>query len=77
MNGAASNPCAHIFAYAAAQVKKGLEVAKKLGAVNFGKSLSANVFSIDIYFCVKRNINFKSYQLIIFLWKYYFFTITR
>ncbi|XP_064606210.1 uncharacterized protein LOC135471091 [Liolophura sinensis] len=35
MNGAASNPSAHIFAYAAAQVKKGLEIAKKLGAVNF------------------------------------------
>ena len=38
MNGAASNPDAHTFAYAAAQVKKGLETAKKLGAENFGKS---------------------------------------
>lgn len=36
MNGAGSNPDAHIFAMAAAQVKKGLEVAKKLGAENFG-----------------------------------------
>ncbi|EDO41326.1 predicted protein [Nematostella vectensis] len=35
MNGAASNPDAHVLAYAAAQVKKGLEIAKKLGAVNF------------------------------------------
>ncbi|KAK3580940.1 hypothetical protein CHS0354_006965 [Potamilus streckersoni] len=35
MNGAASNPDAHIFAYAGAQVKKCLEVAKKLGAENF------------------------------------------
>ncbi|KAI0217695.1 Xylose isomerase 2 [Lamellibrachia satsuma] len=35
MNGAASNPDAHVVAYAAAQVKKGLEVAKKLGAENF------------------------------------------
>lgn len=35
MNGAASNPSADIFAYAAAQVKKGLEIAKKLGAENF------------------------------------------
>lgn len=38
MNGAASNPDAHAFAHAAAQVKKGLEIAKKLGAENFGKS---------------------------------------
>ena len=37
MNGAVTNPDAHVFAYAAAQVKKGLEIAKKLGAVNFGK----------------------------------------
>ena len=36
MNGAASNPDAHAFAHAAAQVKKGLEIAKKLGAENFG-----------------------------------------
>ena len=37
MNGASTNPDAHVFAYAAAQVKKGLEIAKKLGAVNYGK----------------------------------------
>ena len=37
MNGAASNPDAHTFAHAAAQVKKGLEIAKKLGAENFGR----------------------------------------
>ena len=36
MNGAGSNPSADILAYAAAQVKKGMEVAKKLGAENFG-----------------------------------------
>jgi len=35
MNGAGSNPNAHIFAYAGAQVKKCLEVAKRLGAENF------------------------------------------
>lgn len=35
MNGAATNPDAHAFAHAAAQVKKGLEIAKKLGAENF------------------------------------------
>lgn len=37
MNGAATNPDAHVVAYAAAQVKKGLEIAKKLGAENFGE----------------------------------------
>ena len=37
MNGAASNPDAHAFAHAAAQVKKGLEIAKKLRAENFGR----------------------------------------
>ena len=34
-NGAATNPDAHVFAYACAQVKHGLEVAKRLGAENF------------------------------------------
>ena len=34
-NGAASNPDLHVFAYAAAQVKKGLDIGKKLGAENF------------------------------------------
>ena len=38
MNGASTNPDAHVVAYAAAQVKKGLDVAKKLGAENFGES---------------------------------------
>lgn len=36
MNGAATNPDCHALAYAGAQVKKGLDVAKKLGAENFG-----------------------------------------
>lgn len=35
-NGASTSPDAHVFAMAAAQVKKGLEVAKKLGAQGFG-----------------------------------------
>lgn len=35
MNGAFTNPDAHVVAYAAAQVKKGLEIGKKLGAENF------------------------------------------
>jgi len=34
-NGAATNPDFHVFAYAAAQVKKSLEIGKKLGAENF------------------------------------------
>ena len=37
MNGAATNPDSHVVAYAGAQVKKGLDVAKKLGAENFGR----------------------------------------
>src|ERR1044071_7737927 len=33
--GAATNPAAHVFAYAAAQVKKALEVTKQLGGENY------------------------------------------
>lgn len=36
MNGAATNPDCHVLAYAGVQVKKSLEIAKKLGAENFG-----------------------------------------
>jgi xylose isomerase len=35
MNGGATNPDAHVFAYAAAQVKKALEVTKALGGENY------------------------------------------
>ena len=35
MNGAATNPDAHVFAYAAAQVKKCMEITKKLGGKNY------------------------------------------
>jgi len=35
MNGAATNPDSHVFAYAAAQVKKAIEVTKELGGENF------------------------------------------
>lgn len=38
MNGAASNPDCHVFAFAGAQLKKGLEIAKKLQAENFGET---------------------------------------
>lgn len=35
MSGAATNPDAHVFAYAAAQVKKAMEVTKELGGENY------------------------------------------
>jgi len=35
MNGAASNPDAHVFAFACAQVKKAMDIAKRLNAENF------------------------------------------
>ncbi|MCL1995630.1 MAG: xylose isomerase [Defluviitaleaceae bacterium] len=35
VNGAASSPNADVFAYSAAQVKKGLDIGKKLGAENY------------------------------------------
>ena len=42
MNGAGTNPDAHVVAYAAAQVKKGLEIAHKLQAENFGEAFRWN-----------------------------------
>ena len=38
MLGASTSPEAHVFAMAAAQVKKGLEVTKKLGGAGFGEA---------------------------------------
>jgi len=35
MNGAATNPDAHVFAYAAAQVKKAMEITHELGGENY------------------------------------------
>ena len=35
MNGAATNPDAHVFACAGAALRKGLEIAHKLGAENY------------------------------------------
>merc|ERR1712198_597201 len=35
MNGSSSNPDAHVFAYACAQVKRSMDAAKRLGAENF------------------------------------------
>lgn len=40
MNGAATNPDANVVAYAGTQLKKGLEIAKKLDAKNFVVILS-------------------------------------
>lgn len=50
--GASTNPDAHVFAMAAAQVKKGLEVAKKLGAEGFGECVSSNRNGKLNFFCV-------------------------
>ena len=64
MNGASSNPDAHVVAFAAAQVKKGLEIAAKLGAENFGKyriswlNLNCQCFRLphrfNVYLCIHR-----------------------
>jgi xylose isomerase len=35
MNGASTNPDAHVLAYAGAQVKRGIDVAKMLNAENY------------------------------------------
>lgn len=52
MHGAGTSSDAHVAAYAAAQVKKGLEVAKKLGAENFvfwgGREGYHSLLSTDI-----------------------------
>lgn len=51
MNGAATNPDCHVLAYAGAQVKKGLDIAKKLGAENFGMNdLDLNNIRLAQYF---------------------------
>ena len=56
MNGASTNPNAHVVAYAGAQVKKGLEIAKKLGAENFGK-LSLNLHGrYDIHHFTSKHV---------------------
>ena len=51
MNGAATNPDSHVLAYAGAQLKKGLDVAKKLGAENFGR-LSTQHNTLNSFFFV-------------------------
>lgn len=50
MNGAATNPDCHVLAYAGAQVKKGLDIAKKLGAENFGMIYSVVIPNMHLLF---------------------------
>lgn len=52
MNGAATNPDCHVLAFAGAQVKKGLDVALKLGAENFGEALPSqkNKEKVSMFF---------------------------
>src|SRR3954462_2905498 len=52
MHGAATSPTADVFAYAAAQVKKALEVTKELGGVNYvfwgGREGYVNLWNTDL-----------------------------
>lgn len=62
MNGAATNPDCHVLAYAGAQVKKGLDVAKKLGAQNFvfwgGREGFHSLLNTDVGAELKHMANF-------------------
>ncbi|CAB1334182.1 unnamed protein product [Coregonus sp. 'balchen'] len=62
MNGAATNPDCHVLAYAGAQVKKGLDVAKKLGAENFvfwgGREGFYSIHNTDVGTELKHMANF-------------------
>ncbi|KAJ3597224.1 hypothetical protein NHX12_000752 [Muraenolepis orangiensis] len=62
MNGAATNPDCHVLAYAGAQVKKGLDVAKKLGAENFvfwgGREGFHSILNTDVAAELKHMANF-------------------
>ena len=52
VHGAATSPNAEVFAYAAAQVKKALEITKELGGVNYvfwgGREGYSNLFNTDL-----------------------------
>ena len=56
MNGALTNPDAHVFAYAAAQVKKGLDIAKKLGAENFGKIQDICIAAVTLFDLIYQRV---------------------
>jgi len=62
MNGASTNPDAHVVAYAASQVKKCLEVAKRLGAENFvfwgGREGYQSLLNTKIYSELSHMANF-------------------
>ncbi|XP_076593593.1 uncharacterized protein LOC143324762 [Chaetodon auriga] len=62
MNGAATNPDCHVLAYAGAQVKKGLDIAKKLGAENFvfwgGREGFLSIHNTDVAAELKHMANF-------------------
>ncbi|XP_072316559.1 uncharacterized protein [Eucyclogobius newberryi] len=62
MNGASTNPDCHVLAYAGAQVKKGLDVAKKLGAQNFvfwgGREGFHSILNTDVGAELKHMANF-------------------
>ena len=51
-HGAATNPDAHVFAYAAAQVKKAMELTKELGGANYvfwgGREGYSNLLNTDL-----------------------------
>lgn len=62
MNGASTNPDAHVVAYAAAQVKKCLDVAHKLGADNFvfwgGREGYNSLLNTDVHAELSHMANF-------------------
>ena len=54
-NGASTNPDSHVFAMAAAQVKKCMEVAKKMGAKGFGQLVNLDsILSVRVSESVHR-----------------------
>ncbi|KAI3361456.1 hypothetical protein L3Q82_013620 [Scortum barcoo] len=62
MNGAATNPDCHVVAFAAAQVKKGLDIAKKLDAENFvfwgGREGFLSIHNTDVAAELRHMANF-------------------
>lgn len=79
MNGAFTNPDAHVYAYAGAQVKKGLEIAKKLGAENFvfwgGREGYSTLLNTDVRKELDNMANF--FKMVISKWLTLFAHIKR
>nr|CAH0112826.1 unnamed protein product [Daphnia galeata] len=67
-NGAATNPNAHVVAYAAAQIKKGLEIGQKLGAKNFvfwgGREGYNSLLNTDLHLEMSNMANFLRMALV-------------